>query len=78
MEVTIHKVQIDHTKITEVAHQNVKTNKSSTTHFRNNHRSPGIDTNDILTKQLFHIHCMSSDDDSDTESTLTINMLRIK
>ena len=41
-------------------------------------KPPGIDNNESTELQLNHINCESTDSESDTENTISINMIHIE
>ena len=61
-------------KTKESPHQNIKVQSTDET----NSDPPGIDNTETSEIQKSHIHCETTDDESDTEKTLIINMLKLE
>ena len=65
-------------KIIKAMHQKIK--KFNPVQFINETNSdpPGIDNTETSELQLNHIHCEATDDESDTENTFNINMIKVE
>ena len=72
----ILKIQIQKVKTTEVEHQRQNNHVQSTEETHSD--PPAIDKTERSEFQLNHIPCETTDDESETENTLLINMLHIK
>ena len=64
---------------TEVVHQNIKDKLIKHSQMKKQHQNPpGIDDTGSNELQLNQINCGSSDTESDTENTISVNMITVK
>ena len=68
----------NHNKTIGVEHLNIKGKQIRYKQRKKFNQTPGIDNNGSTELQLIHINCESLDIESDTENTISINMIHVE